>query len=229
MTSETFSFDDVSEKKPKSWREIIGNPWQAGLLVLGVVLLVGGGVAMLIGGRQATSPVEIISSDEGINSSNGIVVDVSGAVERPGVYNLDSGARLTDALTAAGGFSEAADRVWVSRYVNLAQVVPDGAKVYIPSEGESYNTGSTSSKSSTGSTGSTGITMGGVLGVESGEAGLVSVNSASQAELEELVGIGEKRAEAIINNRPYSSVEEVKEKAGIPQRVFEEIRNQLTL
>lgn len=224
--TETFSFDDFeTNKKTRNWRELLGSPWQAGLLVLGVVLLVGGGVAMFLGERQTTSPVEIISSDEDTHSSKEIVVDVSGAVERPGVYTLASGARLTDALTAAGGFSEEADRVWVQRYVNLAQVVPDGAKVYIPIEGETYNNQISNDKFQMTNDFNGSV----VLGVGSTQSGLVSVNSASSAQLEELTGIGEKRAEAIINNRPYSSIEEVKEKAGIPQNVFDEIKNQLAL
>ena len=147
-----------------------------------------------------------------------MIVDVSGAVERPGVYQLPNSARINDALVAAGGFSQGADRVWVTRYLNLAQVVPDGAKIYIPVSGED----SSKVNSSSG-----GKVAGAVIGA--GQPDLININTATSQELDSLWGIGEVRARDIVSNRPYQNIEELKSKAGIPENVFERIKGQITL
>jgi competence protein ComEA len=171
---------------------------------LGLVIMIVGGVVAVRQG-QDSERVEIIT--EGTEKTEGteIIVDVGGAVESPGVYQLAAGSRVNDALTAAGGLSQDADRGWVARYLNLAQVVIDGAKIYIPEIG---STGSISSTSSTGT---------------------ISINTATASELDSLWGVGEKRAADIISNRPYSSIDELITKAGIPENVLKKIRTSLAL
>ena len=60
-----------------------------------------------------------------------MVVDVAGAVETPGVYKLGMGSRIVDALAAAGGLSGQADRDFLSKTINLSQLVTDGMKIYV--------------------------------------------------------------------------------------------------
>ena len=101
--------------------------------VIVVVGLIGGGILIyglwgVVGGEQAT--VEIVKNEP---QTGEIVVDVAGAVEKPGVYTLPSGSRIGEALVVAGGLSAQADREWVARTVNLAAELEDGAKIYIPS------------------------------------------------------------------------------------------------
>ena len=116
----------------------------------------------------------------------------------------------------------------MKRFINLAQRIPDGAKIYIPTMGEADN----NNPISTNNTNKyqlpmTNDGMGmGVLGAET-TTGLVNINTASKSELDSLWGIGEKRAEAIIANRPYSNVEELKAKAGIPANVFDRIKSEV--
>ena len=139
-----------------------------------------------------------------------MVVDVSGAVEKPGVYRLGQGSRIVDALAAAGGLSSEADRDFLSKTINLSQVITDGMKVYVKPIGDD--------KGKMEQTGGVG---------EIGE--IIYINSASKEELESLWGVGEVRAEAIIAGRPYSSVEELLTKKILPKNVVERNRSKLSL
>lgn len=169
---------------------------------MGFLIMIVGGVVAVRQGKNSERAVVITESTENTEGTE-IVVDVGGAVERPGVYKLSGDARVNDALTAAGGLSGEADRSWVARYLNLAQVVADGTKLYVPKAGESINS---------------------VKGVNS-----INVNTATASELEGLWGIGAKRAADIIANRPYAKVEELVTKAGVPQNVYEKIKEQITV
>lgn len=191
----------------KYWEE---NKLQVILGLLGLFFLICGLAAIFSGVKGPKASVEIISVDEGTSEGqNLIMVDVAGAVEKPGVYELEENSRINDALVAAGGFSEDADRIWVRRYVNLAQKIPDGSKLYIPVKGEMVGEESNS-------------------GVRN-EVGLININTASISQLDELWGIGEARARAIIEARPYSNIEEIKEKASIPSNVFDKIKDQISV
>ena len=139
-----------------------------------------------------------------------IVVDVAGAVERPGVYKLWQGARIVDALAAAGGLSEMADRGFLSKTINLSQLVTDGMKIYLPA----VNIGNVDITGTTDSIDNSNI---------------IYINSASTEELESLWGVGEARAKAIINGRPYSSIEDLVTKKILPKNVVEKNKNRLSL
>lgn len=163
-----------------------------------------------------------------------IYVDISGAVLNPNVYEVTEGARLKDVLIMAGGLSANADRNFFYRNFNLALPVFDGQKIYVPSYYEtragiireptrvfdftgynstSYTTTSASSNKSS----------------ETNTPSKVSINSASKAQLEALPGIGPVTAQKIIDNRPYSSIEELLQKKILKQSVFETIKDKLTL
>ncbi len=201
-------------------RDLIEKWWRWGVVLAGMALLVSGGVVALRQSQQ-NSKVEIISDSNSEAADSGkpaVVVDVSGAVERPGVYKLNADARVNDALVAAGGVSQEADRVWLARYLNLAQMVPDGAKIYIPKEGE----GTPLRQGSEGQGEVSGVSMG------ANQSGLININTAGASELDSLWGIGEKRAADIVANRPYQSVQELVSKAKIPQNIYDRIKNQVT-
>ena len=139
-----------------------------------------------------------------------MVVDVSGAVEKPGVYRLGQGSRIVDALAAAGGLSSEADRDFLSKTINLSQVITDGMKVYVKPIGDD--------KGKMEQTGGVG---------EIGE--IIYINSASKEELESLWGVGEVRAEAIIAGRPYGSIEDLITRKVLPKNVVEKNRGRLGL
>lgn len=182
--------------------------------VVGVGLLIYG-----LWGELAPSAVvvEIVKSgeqrtDDGLQQSQ-IVVDIAGAVERPGVYKLPSGSRIGDALVMAGGLVATADREWVAGTINLAEVVKDGGKIYIPTT-DRVDPSQISSKGST-------------LGEQM--TGKININTASVGELDSLAGIGEVRARAIVESRPYGNIEELLSKAKIPQSVYEKIKDSISI
>lgn len=141
-----------------------------------------------------------------------LVIDVQGAVRRPGVYSLPAESRVQDALIAAGGMSEEANRELIARSINLAGRLADGTKLYLPFKDEA-----------------------GVLGVESSDAvvdtgtGQININAATGTELESLPGIGEVTAGKIISGRPYASVEELQSKKIVGNAVYEKIKDKVSV
>jgi len=103
--------------------------WEILLAVIGVTL-VGAGVFWWKGGGNTQPEVEIITESE----TTGVTVDVSGAVVKPGVYQLNAQSRVEEALTAAGGLTSEADLVWVDKNVNRSAKLVDGAKIYVPTK-----------------------------------------------------------------------------------------------
>ena len=138
-----------------------------------------------------------------------IVVHVVGAVQTPGVVTLDDGARVVDAVEAAGGVGENADLA----SVNLALPLPDGAQVRVPQVGD--DAGPTVVMPATGANGDDGIQA----GVASGATAMVDVNKATVGELEALPGIGPSLARAIVEyrtqNGPFVSVDQLLSVPGI--------------
>ena len=191
------------------------NPIALIFATLGLVLIIIGiASAFLSENENKGVIIEKAASDE----QSSLVVDVAGAVLKPGVYKLSASARLQEALIAAGGLASDADREYLSKNLNLAAKLMDGAKIYVPSIGES----------TTGITSNTGIkgSAGTVAGVVSG---LININTASQSELEDLPGIGPVTAGKIIDNRPYGSVDELLSRKIVGQKVFGQIKDKLSV
>ena len=141
--------------------------------------------------------------------SREIRVYVCGAVMSPGVVSLPEDSRAEDALNAAGGFAENAWR----EYVNLAERIEDGEKLYFPTLEEAENL----AFQETGSAGS----------------GLVNINTADAAALCTLPGIGESRANDIIAyreaNGPFGSCEDIMNVSGIKTSVYNKISDKITV
>ncbi len=142
-------------------------------------------------------------------------VHVAGAVAKPGVYDLAAGARVIDAIEAAGGGAPDAD---LNR-LNLAAKVADGQRVLVQRVGEAAPAGS----ASPGASGSGGADP----------SGLVSLNSATQVELEALPGIGPTLAQAIITERErrggFRSVNELRDVRGIGEKRFADLKDKVTI
>ena len=181
----------------------------AGLLGAGLIYL---SLFSLTLWQRPKQSVEYIaagdSPDQNSNTAE-VWVDISGAVVSPGVYQLVNGDRIKDALVAAGGLTDKADRDFVATTVNLAAKVKDGDKIYIPALAEA---GSGQNKL--------------VLGVASGR---INLNKATSGELESLTGIGAARARAIIDNRPYAAVADLVAKKVISQAIFEKIKDKIAV
>lgn len=149
-----------------------------------------------------------------------LVVDVQGAVERPGVVLLPPGARVADALAAAGGYSRQADLNAAAARLNLAALLTDGAQVYVPIIGAS---------TAGGASGGTGGSGGGATG--GGGSTLVNVNTATPEELEALPGIGPVTVQKIVAARaeqPFATLDEMVEREVIDRGQLEDIRDLVT-
>lgn len=149
-----------------------------------------------------------------------IYVYVCGAVHFPGVYALARGSRVYEAVALAGGIREDG----AAEYVNQAQKISDGEKIYIPTETEVQE-------------GSFEIEEGAELFSEhekdTENDGKVNLNTASEEELQTLSGIGETRAKSIIeyreNNGGFQSIEDLMKVEGIKEGVFEKIKDRITV
>jgi competence protein ComEA len=148
-----------------------------------------------------------------------IVVDIEGAVEKPGVYKLTADSRIQDALIACGGLSRDADRQQVSQNLNLAAPLIDGGKLYIPAVGEQIA--------------GSGISSSGVVGNGSSALGsqtkMVNINTANEAELDGLPGVGPATAQKIISKRPYQKVTELVDKKAVGASVFGKIKDMVSV
>lgn len=194
-----------SRKKPFDWLGFLEKyKWSVGVGLIGLTLM-GVGILSFFSSQEKVA-VEILPAEEEEEEGT-IWVDIEGAVEKPGIYELEGGSRVNDVLIKAGGLSGAADRDWVEKNVNLAQKLSDGVKIYIPRSGESK----------TGSVAGEGLT------------GKININTASVSELDTLWGIGPARAGEIVANRPYAAVEELETKAKIPSNVYERIKDEVSL
>jgi competence protein ComEA len=174
---------------------------------------------------QTSSLESSILSDEGeINSSRDnetetekyIFVDVKGAVRMPGVYEINSETRLTDVITLAGGFLPTADQ----SVVNLSQKLTDQMMITIPTleiKNESTDLNEGEEK--------VPVVISIPNETSDSQPGKVNINVADISELQTLSGIGEKKAERILQYRQehgsFKSVEELKEVSGIGDRTFE--------
>lgn len=181
-------------------------------------ILIGLGLLLVKDSKITSSKIEVLeSTTEGLGEDLEVVVEVAGAVEKPGVYKLTKGVRIEDALISAGGISADADRLWMERSLNRAAKLIDGQKIYIPRKDEQISGVSTSN-------------LGGYQTISSSQgSGLFNVNAASQKELESLWGIGPVTAQNIIEQRPYSSVEELLTKKILKSNVYERNKDKLSV
>lgn len=167
------------------------------------------------------------SPDGAAHASVSVVVHVAGAVAQPGVVELDAGARVADAVTAAGGPAVDAEVA----AVNLARVLVDGEQVYVPRVGESPPGAAAGAPGGGAGAGPPGEGVGAASG-GAPAAGPVNLNTATLAELDTLPGVGPVLAQRILDWRdrdgPFTSVEDLDAVSGIGPAMMERLRDLVT-
>jgi len=188
-----------------------------GLVALLAVTLGGAGLWYV---RSLPRPVEVSTAPSGGTASAPVpaspspevvvLVDVAGWVRHPGVYEFTEGARVIDAIDAAGGARPGA----LLQALNLAAPLADGTQILVPREGQE-------------GVAPPPVSGGAVAG------GLIDVNTATAIELEELPGVGEVIAQAIVDyrteNGPFTSIDQLVDVSGIGDATLESIRDLVTV
>jgi competence protein ComEA len=190
------------------------------LAALAVALVVALGGAGLWYARSLPKPVEVRATSVRAAgaatptvsaSAPPLIVDVAGAVRRPGVYEFVPGDRVVDAIRQAGGPTRKASL----DALNLAAPLTDGVQILVPLE-PTIGAGPSAAGEP-----------------DAGPAALINVNTATATELEALPGIGEVISQAIVDyrtqNGPFSSVEDLLDVSGIGDATLENIRDLVTV
>lgn len=191
-------------------KELVPPEYRVPFIFVGIsVIALVCAIFLYVKNTENVDPIRF-SSDEKISSESSrmLIVDVSGAVVKPGVYTLPMGSRVIDAITIAGGITDNADTEAIAATINQASILSDGAKVYIPVQGKT-NQQLIVSQVLFGTT--------------------ISINTASADELDTLSGVGPATAKKIIDNRPYTTLEDLVTKKAISASLFDKLKNQLTL
>ncbi|MFI3086753.1 helix-hairpin-helix domain-containing protein [Streptococcus sp. 2022WUSS037] len=168
--------------------------------------------------EQTSSSSELVeeTSTEASKEMIQLVVDVKGAVEKPGLYTLEEGSRVNDAVEAAGGLTSQAD----PKSINLAQKLSDEAVVYVASKDENISVVASTTTSS-------------AMSQEEKNTSQINLNTATEADLQTISGIGAKRAADIIAYREanggFKSVDDLNNVSGIGDKTMESIRPYVTV
>ena len=193
------------------------------LLIIFILLL-----ALMLRIHENSKADITVENASGEASSGEICVDIGGAVVSPGVYTVKSRTRLYEVIDLAGGLLSNAD----TDSINRAEFVEDGEKIVVPARPEVPDAGTDASGESTGAESgmpeytpeeqSSGISA----------SGLVNINSASREELMTLPGIGEAKADKIIEYRSsnrFRNKEDIKSVKGIGDSVYSKIKDSITV
>ena len=217
-------------------RELLENSSRQTWIIIGLSLTTIIAVGILLLGNRPTASTQpelassaLISGSESLASTSSagttsqtsvtttMYVDVKGAVKQPGMKKVESTMRVIDAVQLAGGFTSNADE----RQVNLAQKLTDSQVVYIPKHGEKVPTSAAGTPAA-----------GGGAGTES-QAPQVNLNTADATELQQLDGVGEKKAEKILAYRQehggFKSADDLKNVNGFGDKTLERLRPQIVV
>ena len=189
--------------------------------LLGIIFIGLSGLFYLRYKQEDKAKIEIVDVGEDgledISDGSDLIIDLSGAVVKPGVYKITSGKRLNDLLELAGGFDEDVDRMWVQKELNLAAKLKDAQKIYIPFNGEMTRESDETNYQ--------------VLADQ--DMALVNLNVADSSQLESLPGIGPSMAAKILELREqqgsFGSVEDLLSISGFGEKTLDKIRDSVVV
>jgi competence protein ComEA len=184
--------------------------------------------AVAVGTPASPDPGRAVAgaSPHGAESGAVLVVDVAGAVLRPGVYRLPVGARVVDAVAAAGGYGPRVDVAAASR-VNLAAPLTDGAQVRIPSRDDATAGAAAPSGGSGSSPGGTGAKPS-----DAASTRPIDLNTASAEELDTLPGVGPATGAKIIAAREkarFAKVDDLRGRGVVGEATFRKLQGLVTV
>lgn len=181
---------------------------------------------MMAGSEAQSSSVTSNPSTDSVQKSarkQKLMVDVKGAVKKPGVYEVKPGMRVVDGIELAGGLTESADR----KNINMALQLSDQQVVYIPIKGEIKDFDPKHLMGTAGNAGNESL-------ASSSSAGeLVNINTADKNALLTLNGIGDKKADQIISYREkqggFKTIDDLKQVQGIGDKIFADLKDSITV
>jgi competence protein ComEA len=185
--------------------------------IVAFVLAFGGGsgATSVEGGTLIVA--ETSPSASGGENGDELIVEIVGAVARPGVYHLASGSRVVDLVEVAGGYGPRVDTARAERELNLAGALKDGDQIRVPSR-DDEPAGVASGAPAAGDPGP-------------GDPALVPLNSATSAELEALPGVGPATAAKIIAARdeaPFVVVEDLRTRGILGEKTYDKLKDLVT-
>ncbi len=177
-----------------------------------------------------STPLTKLASVEGMNdqtdfSANNetIRVSITGSVVNPGVYELAPGSIVQSLIDKAAGYSKDADKAYISISLNLARKLIDGEQIYIPSVNEQKLISLIEKRDSLSNIDGSDDSVSDQVSEK------VNINTASKSELETLPGVGPSTAQKIIDNRPYKSIEDIKNVSGIGDATFDKLKDLISV
>lgn len=146
----------------------------------------------------------VVTEEATDKSNDKLFIDISGQVNNPGVYEVDSGSRLFQVIEMAGGLTK---KAYIDS-INQAEAVTDGQKIIIPSIDSKDNDAT-----------------------KSEESNLININTADASSLQSIKGIGPVTAQNIIeyreNSGPFTTIEDIKKVSGIGDKTFDKLKNSI--
>lgn len=206
------AFFDEWKEKWESWSLSV-----KGAVIGGILLILVGMGGLFSKKEESVEETEVVvttvlaeKTEVSTTQETVIFVDIKGAVKNPGVYQMKVGDRVKDALEAAGGLTDEAD----SQKVNLAKRLEDQMVIVVPKVGEEAEE-----------------IPAGETRKEATKEGKVNINTATVEELKTLKGVGEKKAEAIIEyrkkNGSFQTKEDLMKVRGIGKKLFESFQERI--
>jgi len=174
--------------------------------------------------REDTTIIEsdlLVEEKEEVTTENKeakVYVDIKGYVTNPGVYEVDSNSLVNDCITLAGGLLSNAD----TSNINLSMQVSNEMVIYIPKKGETttINNDASISKSNTSSS-------------STSKSKVININTATKEELTTLSGIGNSKAQNILDyrnkNGNFKTIEDIKKVSGIGDSIYAKIKDYITV
>ncbi len=175
-----------------------------GFFVVLILSLAGLYRLMQLQSSSSNEPTQNFTVTETTDKTDTIFVDLQGAVEKPGIYELPQETRLIELLQKAHGLNPHADRYLIAKTFNLSKKIVDEEKIYIPFVQERQNSNSPLPER-------------------------ISINSSTKTQLELLPSVGAVTAQKIIDNRPFSTLEQLVDKKIVGEKTYEKVRELIIL